>query len=391
MYRKEVYLDNAASMKPYDEAMDVLNETFRTYYGNPSSSHLRGQQAKRILEGCRLTIATALEVSPEEIYFTSGGTESNNAAITGACMTPEARGGSIIVTALEHPSVTKTVRSLKRLGRTVDYLEVVDGELDLNALTSALSPSTALITCMAVQNELGYIFPLESISELRNEIAPQALFHTDAVQAFGKIDFFPYKSGIDLASMSSHKIGGPKGIGALFVRQGVKIFSTALGGGQEMGLRSGTEAVHQIAAFAKAVEITMRDRKENETAVRGLYAYLESRLKSAYEHVKINSRPDGSPYILSFTLPGANNKRYLESLSEEGISIATASACESNHTTVPKGTWRKKHPLVLQLAGISEQAARSTFRISFSAQNTTSDIDAFVEAFQELTKTAREE
>ena len=381
---KNIYLDNAASMQPHDEVIKVLHETFRTYFGNPSSSHRQGRQSKEIVERSRKILAEALGASPEEIYFTSGGTESNNLAITGACMVPGAKAGNIILSTLEHPSVTKTVRSLKRQGYVVEYVKVKNGVLDTDGMAAVLSPSSTLITCMSVQNELGYIFPLSHIASLRDTLAPKALFHVDAVQSFGKIDFRPRETGIDLASISAHKIGGPKGVGALFVRQGTRLFSTALGGGQERGLRSGTEAVHQIAAFAKAVEITIENRESREKAVRGVYNHLEERLVSTFNNVKINSRTDGSPYILSCTLPGTDNKRVLSELSDLGISIATASACESNHTTVPRGTWRKKHPLVLQLAGISERAAKSTYRISFSANNSISDIDVFIDALKHI-------
>jgi len=379
-----IYFDNAASMQPYDEVINVLHETFKTHFGNPSSSHRQGRQAKEILERSRQVLAEALGASPEEIYFTSGGTESNNLAITGACMVPGAKAGNIVSSTLEHPSVTKTVRSLKRQGYAVEYVEVKNGILDTDKLAAALSPSTTLITCMSVQNELGYIFPLSHIAGLRDKLAPKALFHTDAVQSFGKIKFTPRETGIDLASISAHKIGGPKGVGALYARKGTRLFSTALGGGQERGLRSGTEAVHQIAAFAKAVEITIENRESGEKAVRSLYNHLEGRLTSTFHNVNVNSRPDGSPYIMSFTLPGTDNKKIMGKLSDIGISIATASACESNHTTVPKGTWRKKHPLMLQLAGISEQAAKSTYRVSFSASNGIDDIDVFIEALKHL-------
>ena len=371
-------------MQPYDEVINVLHETFKTHFGNPSSSHRQGRQAKEILERSRQVLAEALGASPEEIYFTSGGTESNNLAITGACMVPGAKAGNIVSSTLEHPSVTKTVRSLKRQGYAVEYVEVKNGILDTDKLAAALSPSTTLITCMSVQNELGYIFPLSHIAGLRDKLAPKALFHTDAVQSFGKIKFTPRETGIDLASISAHKIGGPKGVGALYARKGTRLFSTALGGGQERGLRSGTEAVHQIAAFAKAVEITIENRESGEKAVRSLYNHLEGRLTSTFHNVNVNSRPDGSPYIMSFTLPGTDNKKIMGKLSDIGISIATASACESNHTTVPKGTWRKKHPLMLQLAGISEQAAKSTYRVSFSASNGIDDIDVFIEALKHL-------
>jgi cysteine desulfurase len=384
-----VYLDNAATTRPYPEVIDVISEALAKDFGNPSSLHRKGIEAKRILEHSRAIVAQALDVEPTDIFFTSGGTESNNLAITGASLARREPKGKIITSELEHPSVTKTVRNLKREGWRAAYIRAVGGNFDWEQLTDELDPSTSLVTVMSVQNELGYRFPLEKIAQLRTEYAPQALVHTDAVQSFGKLPLTPQTAGIDLASISSHKIGGPKGIGALYVHKRVKMFTTAFGGGQERGLRSGTEALPLIAGFGKAVEITMRNGRRNLRLVADLRRYLLERLRTGFRDLIINSREDGSPYIVNFALPSINSKKALELLSDQDIFVSTTAACESNHLTVPPGTWREKHPLALQLAGIPKRTANNVFRISFFSHNTRTDIDRFIDALQQIDKRSR--
>jgi cysteine desulfurase len=388
-----IYLDNAATTKPYPEVIDLIHQTLDEDFGNPSSPHRKGVEAKRILEGSRKTVADALEVDPSEVFFTSGGTEANNLALVGVSLARRALSGDrripsggILTTELEHPSVTKTIRGLKREGWHVDYLRARGGNLDLGQLAKALGPDTLLITIMSVQNELGYRFPLETVAQMRDKLAPQAVVHTDAVQCFGKLPLLPRASGIDLASVSAHKIGGPKGIAALYVRRGTPMFTTAFGGGQERGLRSGTEALPLIAGFGRAVEITLRRQERLNRLALDLRRYLIDRLRTAFERVVINSRKDGSPFIVNFALPGMDSRKALLLLSDEDIFVSTASACESNRATVPPGTWREKHPLIPQLAGIPKREERSIFRVSFFAENTRADIDRFVFALKRLSR-----
>jgi cysteine desulfurase len=383
---KDAYLDNAATAQPYPEVVETVSDALKIYWGNPSSMHGKGNSAKRILEDSRVTVASALKVCPEEVFFTSGGTESNNLAIAGSCMARQYEKNSIIISSLEHPSVTKTVRNFRRIGWGVRYIEAPQGNFDMKQLLDALTEKVALISITSVQNETGYRFPIKHISHMRNQAAPEALFHTDAVQAFGKVELYPHSLGVDLASISGHKIGGPKGVGALFVSKGVQLFSTALGGGQERGLRSGTEPLPLIAGFAKAVEITMHSREQTERHVRRLSQYLIGLLVRNFDNVIINSRDDGSPYILNFTIPHADNKTCIEKLSNDSIFISAASACASNHDTVPYGTWRKKHPLSLQLAGIPKHLIKNTFRVSFYADNAKKDVDRLIAS---LVKTVR--
>ncbi|MDR1014119.1 MAG: cysteine desulfurase [Coriobacteriales bacterium] len=399
----ETYLDNAATTRPYPEVVDAVAEALAENWGNPSSVHHKGKDAKAVLEQSRARIADALGVEPPEVYFTSGGTEANNLAISGACLAhgrtlDRACGhacgplhgpacgpphglaaGALVTSTLEHPSVTKTVRGLKRTGWDVGYVDMRDGHLDLEQLRGLLDGRTALVTMMRVHNELGWLYPTEKVARLRDEHAPQALLHVDAVQAFGKLDFRPKELGAQMASISAHKIGGPKGVGALYVEAGTPLFTTAFGGGQERGLRSGTEPLPLIAGFAKAVELTMSQREQTHAHVTALKAYLLERLSGRFPQLRVNSLPSGSPYIVNFTLPGIQNEQALRLLDSHDVFVSAAAACTSNHTTVPAGTWRRKHPLVLELAGVPPPLHRSTFRVGLWHSNSKADIDLLVE------------
>ncbi len=379
---REAYLDNAATTRPRPEVVQVMMRELQNY-GNASSTHALGKKAKRVLEESRAVIATALGAEPDEIFFTSGGTESNNLAIRGSVMARGFGAGGIITSALEHPSVTRSVRGLKREGDcSVSYVEAVQGDFDLEECARFLQEPTTLITVMAVQNELGYRFPIPEIVKLRDKHAPDALVHTDAVQAFGKIDVPVHEWGVDLASLSAHKIGGPKGIGALFVKRGTNMFTTAFGGGQERGLRSGTEPVYLAAGFAEAVRCAFSDRQAEEMRVRGLWNHLRARVNAEIPDAVINSREDGSPYLFNFSVPGMKNQVALHYLSDHDVYVSKASACTENINTVPPGTWRPKHPLSLQAAGIPLAMGKSTLRISFGYDSREEDVDRFMDTLK---------
>jgi cysteine desulfurase len=387
MFQNEVYLDNAATAKPYPEVVQAVCDAMSNFYGNSSAQHARGVQARKLLEESRSTIAEALEVQAAEVYFTSGGTESNNLALVGACKAArslDAQRNELVLSAVEHASVTKTSRGLKREGWKVHYVRAKDGNFAMDVLRSRLNEHTAIVSVMSVQNEVGFCLPVREVVCAKNEIAPGALVHTDAVQAFGKIAFYPSELGVDLASISAHKIGGPQGIGALYVREGTPMYTTAFGGGQERGLRSGTQAIPLIAGFAKAVEITMAHRAEKESQVAALKSLLVAGVRDICPDVRINSRDDGSPYIVSFSVPGMDNDAALAFLDENGVRVSKASACETLHPNVPEEDWRTKHPMSLQLAGVPKNMVESTLRISFSAQSTKEDADAFLQAFREF-------
>lgn len=406
---QEIYLDNAATTKPCAESVEALARAYAEEYGNASSAHARGKAAKRLLEESRATLADALGVEPKEIYFTSGATEANNLAIRGAA---EARGreaGAIVTSELEHPSVTRSVRGMRRMGWETKHIPAPGGDFNMTALEQALAQPTQLVTVMQVQNELGYVFPIADIAALVREQgfmgtaenlgssynagnaptpASQAnparpLIHCDATQAFGKLDVTPVQWGVDLLSVTAHKLRGPKGIGALYVKQGTKLFTTAFGGGQERGLRSGTEAVFLAAGFAAAVQHAMAHKSENYTHVQQLKDHLVTQLNNAFPNLVMHSRADGSPYIVSFAIPGLAGANAVQRLSEQGIYVSRSSACTFNRHNV-KGEWREKHPLSMQAAGISEELTESTLRLSFSPTNTLQDIDAFIGALKQI-------
>lgn len=380
--RDVVYLDSAATSRPRPEVVSIMRSVFEEEYGNASSLHAAGKRAKARLEHSRAIVADALGVDPDEIYFTSGGTESNNLAVRGVCRARGVEAGGIITSSLEHPSVTRSIRGLKREGWEVSYVEAVGGAFDLEAYREYLRKPTSLVSVMTVQNELGYRMPIGEVCRIRDEVAPSAVVHTDAVQAFGKIDLPVRSWGVDLASLSAHKIGGPKGIGALYVKRGTDLFTTAFGGGQERGLRSGTEAVFLIAGFAEAVRCAFSNRAAQEERVRGLWRHLAQRVASELRTAIINSREDGSPYLFNFSIPKMKNQAALDYLSDHGVYVSKASACESNHLTVPPGTWRPKHPLSLQAAGIPLSLERATLRISFGWDSTREDVDIFMDTLK---------
>lgn len=387
----EIYLDNASTTQPCAQSIDALVRALSEEYGNASSIHARGKAAKALLEESRATIADILGVEPAEIYFTSGATEANNLAIRGAA---EARGrdaGAVVTSELEHPSVTRSVRGLRRMGFTTTHIPAVGGTFDIGALENALAAPVQLVSVMQVQNELGYVFPIADIAALAKRSArtgasaqESILVHTDATQAFGKLDVKPREWGADLLSIASHKICGPKGIGALYVKRDTPMFTTAFGGGQERGLRSGTEAVFLAAGFAAAAKVASDGRERNYAHVLSLRDHLLQALDKQLPGYVLNSRLDGSPYIISFALPGHDNRRLVKQLSERGVYVSHASACTFNRHNV-KGEWREKHPLSMQAAGISEERSAATLRVSFAPTNTTADVDALVQALVEIT------
>ena len=367
----EVYLDNAATTPTRPEAIERMDEVMRTAWGNPSSVHVAGCRAKEVLEESRAVVAGALGVAPDEVFFTSGATESNNLAVRGVCSARRETPGQIVTSTLEHASVTRSVRGMRREGGwKVSYIDAVGGALDLDQLRCALDGvPTTLITIMNVQNEVGYVFPSEKIGCIRD---------VDATQAFCKLSAKPREWHADLVSVASHKIGGPRGIGALYVRDGVKMHTNAFGGGQERGLRSGTEPVFLAAGFARAVELATSEREQTFAHVRALNEQLRAQLASALPGAIVNSPEDASPFIVSVSVPGLRNAKSVAYLSDRGVYVSRASACESNHEHVAAGTWRKKHPLSLQAAGIPLSQGNTTLRVSFSGATTPDDVERFV-------------
>lgn len=370
----DVYLDNSATTKPYPEVGTQMLNMMTEFYGNPSSIHRLGQESKNILEQSRKTIADSLAVSADEIYFTSGGTESDNLAIKGACLANSKQGNKIVTTVAEHPAVVKTIRDLKRKGWEVEYISAPQGELDIEQLEEAIDDRTVLVSAMLVNNEIGCIFPIEKIKGIIERKKSPALLHCDAVQGYGKIDFTAASIGADLISISAHKIHGPKGIGALYVRKGVNMFSLNLGGGQENGLRSGTESMPLIAGFAESVRLTFANRFEDVSHLIELRDYCIDELITRIPDVVVNSSKLGAPHIVNFSLPGFPNLNVVEFLSSRNIFISSAAACKGN---------RFRGPSMLESLGLSRTLADSALRVSFSFMNTSEDIDRLMEALLE--------
>jgi cysteine desulfurase len=373
----EIYLDNCATAKPYPEVTKKVIKMLTEVYGNPSSLHRLGKESKLELEKARQIIADSLEAAPEEIYFTSGGTESDNLAIKGACLANYKSGNRIVTTVAEHAAVTKTIRDLKRQGWEVNYIPAPNGELYMAMLEAAIDEKTVLVSAMLVNNETGCIFPINKIKQIIEQKKSPALLHCDAVQGYGKINFTAASMGADLISISAHKIHGPKGIGALYVRNGINLLSLNLGGGQERGLRSGTESTPLIAGFGEAVRITFSKKDKDILKMKELRDYCIDAITDQIPNAVLNSNKNGAPHIVNFSLPGLKNKKVAEFLDHKDIFISSAAACKSNHS---------RGPSILESLGLSRVLADSALRVSFSHNNTKNDVDALIKALIEYSR-----
>ena len=370
-----IYLDNAATTKPYPQAIQKAAEVMAENWGNPSAIYSFGACGKSILEAAREQIASALGALPGEIYFTSGGTESNNLAILGAATAHTERGRHIVTTAVEHSAVTKTVRNLRREhDYIVDYIPIVGGTLDFEAFERSITSETVLVSVMLVQNEVGTVFPLREISKIVKRKNPNTLLHCDAVQGFGKLTFSARELGVDMLSVSAHKIHGISGCGALFIRDGVRIFARQFGGGQERGLRSGTESVALAAAFGEAARITINNFTRDTSHMAALRDYAISELTKHFPDAILNTGKSCAPHIVSFTLPGVDAVSTVHNMSALGIFISNGAACKSNERSDSK---RKQ---ALEYYGLTDAQVRSTLRISFCDSNNIDEIDALITA-----------
>ena len=366
------YLDNSATTQVCQEAADAAYRMMRETYGNPSSLHKVGIQAETAVEEAREIIADALNVQPKTIYFTSGGTEANNTALFGAAQALRRRGDRVIVSAIEHSSVYESAKRLGELGYDVQFAPVTDrGVVDIDALKALLTDKTILVSIMTVNNETGAIQPIERIAKLVHKNCPEALFHSDAVQAFGKMSVKPKKWGVDLMSVSAHKIHGAKGCGALYIRDGARILPLLYGGEQQKKLRPGTESAPLIAAFgAAATAVGFPDLSQNTDHIRELNRCALEKLQ-ALEGVTVNSPGDALPYIINISVNGIRSETMLHHLEESGVYVSSSSACA-------KG----KRSYVLEAMGLPDDRIDSSLRISFSRYNTTEDIDALIEGLR---------
>ncbi len=373
----EAYLDNSATTQPCKEAVDKMNFALNVCWGNPSSLHAKGIEASELLEESRRNIAKALSCDADEIFFTSGGTESNNIAIFGAANAQKRRGSRIITTSIEHSSIEESVKTLENQGYDVVRLRVNErGVIDERQLYAATNPSVVLVSIMYVNNEVGSIQPVEFAKRAVVHSGANALIHCDAVQAFGKIQFKPHNMGVDLMSISSHKIHGPKGAGALFVKKGTRLVQHSFGGLQESKIRPGTEPLPAIAGFGAAAA-AIPDYKQSLAHATELRDYLISGLKKI-EGVRINSPENALPYITNISVEGIPSEVMLNYLSSMGIYISSGSACSKGHKS-----------RVLRAMNLSEDVIGTALRISTSVFTTREEIDMLLNGISSARRTMR--
>lgn len=385
---REIYLDNAATTRVLPEAADAASAAMREQYGNPSSLHHKGFEAEQYVKNARKAIAGSLKVPEETIVFTSGGTESNNMALLCGADARKRYGNHIITTRIEHASVYQPILHLQDLGYRVTFLEVdANGIVSPETLAAALTDDTILVSVMAVNNEIGAVEPVAELAALVHEKTPNAWFHTDAIQAYGKIPLYPKRMGIDLLSVSGHKLHAPKGTGFLYVREKLAIKPLIYGGGQQKDLRSGTENVPGIAGLGAAVSNWFADAESKRAHLYELkeqFVTLVSEVPGAtvngvFSDVTIETLAERirktAPHIVSVSFRGVRSEVLLHALEDKGIYVSSGSACSSNHPAI-SGT--------LKAIGVENALLDSTLRFSFSDETTEEEIRLAAEALKEL-------
>lgn len=373
----EVYFDNSATTRCYDSVKDIVVKAMTEDFGNPSAMHLKGVEAEKYIKSSAESLARLLKVQEKEILFTSGGTESDNLALIGAAFANKRSGNHIITTSVEHPAVSQPALFLQEQGFEVTYLPVDSrGVVKMDALKAVLREDTILVSVMYVNNEVGAVMPVEKIAALVHEKSPRALFHVDAIQAFGKYRIYPKKMGIDLLSVSGHKIHGPKGVGFLYINEKAKIQPQILGGGQQGGMRSGTDNVPGIAGLGAAAVEIYKNLEENVENMYRLKEHIAQGLEKIGD-IRINGMDlrEGAPQILSISVMGVRSEVLLHSLEERGIYVSAGSAC-SSHKRKPSAT--------LAAMGMSKDQIESTVRLSFCEENTIEEADYFLQVMGEL-------
>ena len=364
-----IYLDNAATTAVSPGAADAADRALREYFGNPSSLYSKGLDSQKALERSRAAIAKSLGCEPQELYFTASGTEGNNLAILGAARARKSWGNRVIVSGFEHPSVMNTVMSLEKEGFEVIVVKPgTDGKLDTEKFLELTDKRTVLVTCMRVNNEIGTVTDCAGLAEEVKKINRRTAFHCDAGQAFGKHET-ALNGAIDTMSVSAHKIHGPKGIGGLYVRKGFNLENVFFGGGQERGLRSGTENIAYAAGFAQAVSELGNLRKQRER-VSGINSILREEIGATGAAV-FNSPDDASPYILNFSLPGFRSETLLHFMEEHGVLVSSGSAC---------GKGERSHTLTAM--GLPDEIIDSAVRVSFSSSTTEEEVREAAELFR---------
>lgn len=370
MENKRIYFDNASTTKPSNEVVREMMQAYITAYGNPNSLHSFGREATALIDKAREQIATAIGAKPNEIYFTSGGTEANNWAIRGFAYANKSKGNHIITSKIEHASILEECKRLEQEGFEVTYLDVDDkGLINFTDLLHYISNKTILISIMAANNEIGTIQHIQAIARTAREKGVR--FHTDAVQALGSIAFDVDAMQIDSMSLSSHKINGPKGVGALYIKNGLKIDSFMIGGNQERGLRGGTQNVPAIVGFGKACEIAVRDMAITNKKTRYLSDYLIKKLNDNFEEIKFNGHPAQRLHgIVNVSFDNIKAESIITILDLNGIAVSAGSACSA-------GSVEPSH--VLKALGLDDIYTQGAIRISLSRHNTREEIDYFIE------------
>lgn len=366
----EVYLDNSATTRVFPQVAELMTKIMCEDYGNPSSLHKKGVEAEQYLREARETLARIMKVSEKEILFTSGGTESDNMALRGCVKANSRRGNHIITTQVEHPAILNTAAYLESEGYRVTYLPVDEsGRIRLEDLHRAMTPETILVSIMHTNNEVGARQPIEEAGSLIKQMNPQTLFHVDAVQGFGKAKIYPKKLHVDLMSVSSHKIHGPKGVGFLYIGDKVKIQPILFGGGQQQNLRSGTDNVPGIAGMAKAAQMMYENLDEDIAKLyrlKKLFIEEVSKIDGIQVNGLVNGGIDGTaPHIVSVSIEGVRSEVLLHALEDKGIFVSAGSAC-SAHKPQPSAT--------LKAMGLNKELLGSTLRFSFSVFTTEEEI-----------------
>ena len=369
----EAYFDNGATTRVFSQVKDIMIKVMEEDYGNPSSMHMKGVRAEQYVKEAKENIAKTLKVEPKEIVFTSGGTESNNMALIGSAMANIRRGKHIISTRIEHASVYNPLFYLEEQGFEVTYLSVdKQGMISLEELEAAIRPDTILVSIMYVNNEIGSVQPIDQIGALIKKVNKDTIFHVDAIQGYGKYDVYPKRWKIDLLSVSGHKIHGPKGIGFLYIKDKTKIHPLILGGGQQKGMRSGTENVRGIAGLGLAAKLIYEDHESKISYIRGL---KERFVCQVMELPDVKDNSGEAPHIASISFKGVRSEVLLHALEEKGVYVSSGSACSSNKPAI-SGT--------LKAIGLTKDYYDSTLRFSFSIYNTAEEIDYAVDCLKEL-------
>ncbi len=378
----EVYLDNSATTRVFPEVAELMTKIMCVDYGNPSSMHRKGVEGEQYIRYAKETLARILKVTEKEIFFTSGGTESDNMALIGCALANIRRGKHLITTQIEHPAVLQTCAYLESLGFRITYLPVdKQGCIRLEDLQKAMTPETILVSIMHTNNEIGSLQPIGEAGALIKKINPHTLFHVDAVQGFGKARIYPKKLNVDLLSVSGHKIHGPKGVGLLYIADKVKIQPIVHGGGQQKNIRSGTENVPGIAGMAKAAELLYEHLEDEVDKLYSLKEYFIKGLKKL-EGIQINGVPaeaDGvrktAPHVVSVSIQGVRSEVVLHALEDKGIYVSAGSACASN---------KPQTSATLKAIGLQKDLWDSTIRFSFSVYTTKEEIDYTLQVMYDL-------